>query len=210
MSLRKPNWRKWGLIPKATLWEVVALSLDVDPDKIEGHRVEGVADLRILDTLHERLAVVLANLGRAPGLQKYDEDIADRSKTLIAISGFAAFAAAVQWPLPAEFPTQPLFTEPDPLPSPDRSVTAKPAPAFTDKPLTEGERQTLLKQVAALALCVAERGGKFKRGERPNANQIATLARDVAEALPGANLRGLSKDHLREAITAGLRLLVDS
>ena len=73
--------------------------------------------------------------------------------------------------------------------------------------LSDPERDTWRKQVGALALALAEKGGKYKLGTRPNANQIAMLAHDVAAALPDASLRGVSKDHLREAITAGVKLL---
>lgn len=40
MSDRKPNWNKWKLIPNAKIWEVAALSLDIDPDKVK-HNPQG-------------------------------------------------------------------------------------------------------------------------------------------------------------------------
>ena len=76
--------------------------------------------------------------------------------------------------------------------------------------VSTSERETLQKQIAALALVVAERGEKYRRGGKPNASQIANLAREIAESIPGGNLRGVSPDHLREAIAAGLKLLADS
>jgi hypothetical protein len=81
--------------------------------------------------------------------------------------------------------------------------------AAASKPLSNSERDTLQKQLGALALALAEKNKRYKRGSRPNANQIAMLARELVDALPNANRRGVSKDHLREAITAGLKLLVD-
>ena len=35
MSNRKPNWKKWKLIPNAKVWQVISLSLDIDPDEIK-------------------------------------------------------------------------------------------------------------------------------------------------------------------------------
>ena len=31
---RPPNWNKWRLMPKARLWQCVALSMNIDPDKV--------------------------------------------------------------------------------------------------------------------------------------------------------------------------------
>ena len=42
---RRPNWDKWTLIPQAELWQLVALSMDIDPAKVqfdpEGHGAAG-------------------------------------------------------------------------------------------------------------------------------------------------------------------------
>lgn len=77
------------------------------------------------------------------------------------------------------------------------------------KQLSEPERQTLQRQIGVLALCVAEKGGKYRRGDKPNASQIASLARELAEAMPDASLKGLSVAHIREAIAEGMRRLVE-
>ena len=34
MNSRKPKWAKWKLIPNMPVWQVVALSLDIDPDEV--------------------------------------------------------------------------------------------------------------------------------------------------------------------------------
>lgn len=35
MSDKKPSWKKWNLIDSAEVWKVIALSLDINPDKVE-------------------------------------------------------------------------------------------------------------------------------------------------------------------------------
>lgn len=80
-------------------------------------------------------------------------------------------------------------------------------PIGTEKPLTTSERNTLLKQIGALSLALAERSSKYKRGDKPNALQIATLTIEVVDALPGANATGVGTSNIRESIRQGIELL---
>lgn len=73
--------------------------------------------------------------------------------------------------------------------------------------VSDAERQTLLRQIGALALVIAERKGKYRRGDAPIASQIAESARELAENLPEPILRGLSTKSLRTHIQAGLKPL---
>ena len=65
MSDRKPNWTKWKLIPKAKVWQVVALSLDLDPDKVTRGKEDWMAGGAFVN--HEgkdfqyRFDVIIAN-----------------------------------------------------------------------------------------------------------------------------------------------------
>jgi hypothetical protein len=73
--------------------------------------------------------------------------------------------------------------------------------------LGKAREQTLLKQIAALALCIAEHGKKYKRGDKPNVNQIATAALVIVEAREDFKSTGLAASSLRASITGGLDLL---
>ncbi|MFS8975033.1 hypothetical protein PO002_11075 [Cupriavidus necator] len=73
--------------------------------------------------------------------------------------------------------------------------------------LSTRERESLKKQVAALALALAERSNKYKNGERPNGSQIAEAVSEILEALPDARTHGLSKSAIRASIKAGIDLL---
>lgn len=74
-------------------------------------------------------------------------------------------------------------------------------------PLATTERHTLLKQIGALSLALAEQSKKYKRGEKPNGLQIANVAGEIVDALPGANTAGLGVSSIRESIRQGIELL---
>ena len=70
-------------------------------------------------------------------------------------------------------------------------------------------QSSLQKQIAVLALLLAEKSGKYKRGDRPNGNQIAEAVEELLEALPDARARGVGKSAIRASIKAGLDLLAE-
>ena len=74
-------------------------------------------------------------------------------------------------------------------------------------PLATMERNTLLRQIGALSLALAEQSKKYKRGEKPNGLQIANFAGEIVDALPGANTAGLGVSSVRESIRQGIELL---
>ncbi|MGY6154116.1 hypothetical protein ACW9YK_14830 (plasmid) [Paraburkholderia graminis] len=73
--------------------------------------------------------------------------------------------------------------------------------------LSKRERESLQKQVAALALVLAERSAKYKNGDSPNANQIAEAVALMLDALPEANRHGVGSASLRASIKAGVTML---
>ncbi|WNC90511.1 hypothetical protein RI103_03865 [Paraburkholderia sp. FT54] len=73
--------------------------------------------------------------------------------------------------------------------------------------LSRRERESLHKQVAALALVLAERAAKYKNGDKPNANQIAEAVALMLDAMPEANKHGVSSASLRASIKAGIEML---
>lgn len=77
----------------------------------------------------------------------------------------------------------------------------------SEKPFATTERNTLLKQIGAISLALAEQSKKYKRGEKPNALQIATVVGEIVDALPGANTAGVGASSIRESIRQGIELL---
>ena len=78
------------------------------------------------------------------------------------------------------------------------------------QPSSATPTETLLRQVAVLALALAEKSDKYRHGEKPNADAIAKAVQDILAGLPDANTRGLSKRSIRDSIRDGLRLLLDN
>lgn len=85
----------------------------------------------------------------------------------------------------------------------DSGLTASVTPAD----ISSRERESLHKQIAALALALAEQSNKYKNGDRPNGNQIAEAASAILEAMPDARTHGSSKSAIRASIKAGIDLL---
>ncbi|WP_442498158.1 hypothetical protein [Methylobacter sp. sgz302048] len=76
-------------------------------------------------------------------------------------------------------------------------------------PLTDNERDKLLKQIGLLALVLAEKSSRYKRGEKPNANQIATDVQSIIDATELPGKKGTGSSELRDSISQGLKLLRD-
>jgi hypothetical protein len=77
----------------------------------------------------------------------------------------------------------------------------------TDAGLKDFERNKYLKQIAVLALLLAEKSSKFKRGEKPNASQIANTVQDILDAGEFPGKSGTGTTELRGSIHKGLNLL---
>jgi len=93
--------------------------------------------------------------------------------------------------------------------SPDQGQNAPSAAAAIDisSDLSRRERESLHKQIAALALVLAEKSAKYKNGDKPNANQIAEAVALMLDAMPDANTYGVSSASLRSSIKAGIAML---
>jgi hypothetical protein len=73
--------------------------------------------------------------------------------------------------------------------------------------LSDKERSSLKKQVAALALLLASRDGRYKNGDGPSENAIADDVTKLFDTMPEADKRGVSHTSLRNSIKAGIDLL---
>jgi len=69
------------------------------------------------------------------------------------------------------------------------------------------ERETLLKQVGAMATLLAEKAALYRRGEKPNASQIADAVVDLVAEIPDVNCNGLGRSSIRASVTEGVDLL---
>jgi hypothetical protein len=68
MSNRKPKWGKWNLIDDARVWQIVALSLDIDPDAVTRSSNDWMAGGSFVnhegDDFRDRLDVIIANYNK--------------------------------------------------------------------------------------------------------------------------------------------------
>lgn len=83
----------------------------------------------------------------------------------------------------------------------------KSEPAKIDKPLTDNERQKLHKQIAAIALVLAEKSKKYQKGTKPNALQIADAVQSILDAVDFPGKKGTGSTELRNSISEGIKLL---
>jgi hypothetical protein len=72
--------------------------------------------------------------------------------------------------------------------------------------LTENVRETLLRQIGILAILLSEKSGKYKRGSKPNASNIAEDVGVLIDFMGDVNKLGLA-DTLRKNISEGIKLL---
>lgn len=105
MINRKPNWNKWNLIDDALVWQVVALSLDINPDEVKRDSGDWMAGGRYVNhegqEFKDRLDVVSANY------KKIDPTPKTLSTNGIAyceinIQKFSKWALLVNWEIPDE------------------------------------------------------------------------------------------------------------
>jgi len=84
MNSRKPKWSKWNLIDDAEVWKVVALSLDIDPDKLDHDSTDWMAGGSYVnhegEEFGDRLDVIRANYNKI-----------DDTPNVISFNGIAYF-----------------------------------------------------------------------------------------------------------------------
>ena len=109
MSDRKPNWNKWKLVPNAMVLQVAALSLDIDPDKVEyevwgkGLSVDGYIHASELQCLKDRIEVIVANVSFERDDLLYAISLnATREYCGINIAKFAKWALSKKLDIPSE------------------------------------------------------------------------------------------------------------
>ncbi len=100
----EPDWSIWTLIPKATLHEAVALSCNIDPDRVEFTTV-GDCESQPLK-YKSRMKIALAHVGKGGSLKS--EGMFSHTDQIVKLNDFAEWADRIGFSLPDEFPRQPL------------------------------------------------------------------------------------------------------
>ena len=105
---RKPNWDKWRHFPDVNVIQVVALSLNIDPDYSDTSPTGYIREIAISAESREfadRVDIIRSNLGKHSDL-KANIHGGNLLKSLVSLAMFHKFAKAVNWTLPAEFPAE--------------------------------------------------------------------------------------------------------
>jgi hypothetical protein len=100
-SYRMPRWEKWRQIEGLTLWEGVALSLNIDPDKVQHNKDSWMVGKHLFDESQEftdRLEILCRKLGAL--LREDPDGLAD---TMVDSNRFAEWAISFEWSVPPEF-----------------------------------------------------------------------------------------------------------
>jgi hypothetical protein len=102
---RRPKWSNWRSVPHVKLWEGVALSLDIDPHRVEHNKHGWMVNSHLFnesEDFKERLFVASRNLGGDGALRPTGITIGEPADCKISLSQFTVWAAAL-WEVPQEF-----------------------------------------------------------------------------------------------------------
>lgn len=101
---RKPRWNKWRLIPDVKIFEAVALSLDIDPEKLKWNRDGWMAGgyrsrFDESEEFSDRLEIAIRN-GRELNISCVN--LGDSTKNEIPLAEFASWTLSINWKIPEE------------------------------------------------------------------------------------------------------------
>lgn len=101
---RRPNWDTWRLMPIATLQELIALSMDIDPEKVRYHRDGWMAnsDLPAYDEgneLNSRAKIVLRNTDSFEGVSWSSPFY----RSVVKVPSFVRWILGARLTVPSEF-----------------------------------------------------------------------------------------------------------
>ena len=151
MSNREPNWSKWEFIPKVQLWMAVALSLDIDPDKIkrskDAHLFMGTPSFDEGEIFYDRLDVLNSQIGNH-ALLKRKEDSSSHSIDLVI---FAKLAPLLNWNIPPKLESIGHKHVDDVSHVENNPQIINDNEDVVGKSFSERERETMVKIIHALA-----------------------------------------------------------
>jgi hypothetical protein len=157
---RKPNWVVWQNVPACSIWEAVALSLGIDPRRVqEASWFQEGQEFRYQEgrTFDDRLVMATRQLDRPEGLVAEYVDLAHRDLSRVSLYTFVRWAQELGWEVPREL-----------VALAEQARERK--RATEDKPLSERSRKSMLRIILALAN-YSERHGKLPR-ERYAAGKV--------------------------------------
>lgn len=141
MTDRKPNWRKWNLIDDVEVWKAIALSLDIDPDKVTRDGSDWMAGGGYVNheetEFKDRLDIIKANYSKIDPTPKALSSNGT-AYCHINISKFAKWAISVNWVIPPELTALASKEDEDIKP-------------LTEKPLSSRTENNYLRLIFALA-----------------------------------------------------------
>jgi hypothetical protein len=142
---RKPNWSKWRHIPVLKVWQAVALSLNIDPEKVQRERpVRSYGTLKFIESevFRDRLEVACANLGANGPLFPVSFEVDEKNSLPVRLHEFADWCVSIGWQVPDELRLLVSHST--------QAVSQTTKPLAKDKPLGKRERETLLTIIAAM------------------------------------------------------------
>jgi hypothetical protein len=100
---REPNWQKWKAVPEVKLYEAVALSFNIDPQKLRRnpHTWMGGSRFREGRDFDDRLFIVERNLQSFKPTGSVAALI-EGGEVFISLQTFGAWAVSMHWSLPNE------------------------------------------------------------------------------------------------------------
>jgi len=104
-NTRKPKWSKWRFILEVKLWEAIALSLNIDPDKVKFNHDNWALGNSVFEESKEfedRLEILKRTIDRNNGLKSLDISIGNQSANTISLPQFAVWALSIGWKIPQE------------------------------------------------------------------------------------------------------------
>lgn len=214
---RAADWSEWRFAETAKTWEAVALSMNIDPQRVRhnGDRWAAGPDAIFTDEggdFDKRLRMAVRAL-RSGQLVLASIAMGDPMGSEVYLRPFAGWAVRVGWnELPSEFIE--LAAQADEEKAASETGVATATGSTSGGPMTDAsevlgnrERDTLLRMLGALTLALARTGPKFQNGDKPNFAQIAATAILAVEALPDARKPGLSDSNLRDKLAEGVAAL---
>lgn len=194
------DWNLWSQMPKAALWDAVALSLNVEPTKYlkttSLPRDFASPEIREFCTEHQRrMRIAQAHLsmsGPLYPLRPYP-GVANDPQAEVSLPEFAALAERLGWPLPNRFPRQ-------------QTMQTASGEERSTRPMGERERNGYLGIIDGLLGLLL---GKTPAGHKQSVFETQTA---VIEAMLAnyPNRPGISKRNLEEKFAAAKRATEES
>jgi len=178
---RRVRWSVWKHIPDVNVLQAVALSLNIDPQKIRTHGqswMTGEAVVIEAEEFHDRLQILKANLTYTGDLEITSMQLGGGLGTKITVTSFARWASSLGWIIPDELRELGANVERAPL-----------VPPTPDAPLKTKERDTLLILIAALC-----RHGGIDWNQRGIASAIELLTEQLGARVNDDTIRDVLKD----------------